>query len=166
MNDSGAIYLDGETNWQRELTVVGIYGSSIGLIQLVGEQIDSEALEAVLPTQGKLYTFNGHSFDLPVVRKQLGLALRQRFDSIDLMHVCRKRGLRGGQKLVEKQLGFRRVLPDMDGRDAIVLWERYLRGDTRALSTLLQYNGEDIAGMMRIKKHLDQTSVPAREASQ
>ena len=107
----------------------------------------------MLPAAGTLYTYNGHSFDLCCLRKQLGLVLRQRFQSVDLRWVCWRRGLRGGQKAIEKGLGKQRKLPDMDGRDAIHLWERFQRGDRNALVTLLRYNAEDLEGMMFIRRH-------------
>src|SRR6266542_3402022 len=81
------------------------------------------------PAAGTLYTYNGHCFDLICLRQQLGLDLRACFASVDLRWVCQRRGLRGGQKAIEKSLGHRRLLPDLDGRDALLLWARYQRGD-------------------------------------
>ncbi len=149
------IYLDVETDWQRRLTVIGFYSPVTGLVQLVGPQINTANLRAALPAEGTLYTFNGHSFDLPCLEQQLGVRLRQQFHSIDLRWSCRRQGLKGGQKRIEQMIGYRRILPELSGYDAMVLWGRYQRGDARALSTLLQYNGEDLTGMMRIKAHLD-----------
>ena len=53
-----------------------------------------------------------------------------------------------------KRLGHCRQLSDLDGRDALVLWARYQRGDRTALATLLKYNSEDLHGMMVIRRHL------------
>src|SRR5690349_17077490 len=100
MSDATDLYLDVETDGLRRLTVVGFYSPATGLVQLVGPQITPANLEAALPAAATLYTFNGHSFDLPLIRGQLGLALRERFTSVDLMHACRRRGLRGGQKRI------------------------------------------------------------------
>ncbi len=147
------IYLDVETDWGRRLTVVGVW-STAGLVQLVGRAITPEAVRAALPSAGTLYTYNGHSFDLVCLRKQLGVDLRVSHSSVDLRWVCQRHGLRGGQKLIERRLGHRRVLPDLDGRDAIALWGRYQRGDAAALATLLKYNHEDLQGMLFIRQHL------------
>jgi len=148
------IYLDVETDWTRQLTVVGFHAPSTGLVQLVGPEITAERLHAALPPAGTLYTYNGHCFDLSCLRKQLGVDLRRRFESVDLRWVCWRQRLRGGQKAIEKELGKQRKLPDLDGRDAIVLWGRYQRGDRAALVTLLRYNAEDLDGMMFIRRHL------------
>src|SRR5262245_30985379 len=148
------IYLDVETDWGRRLTVVGFFSAATGLVQLVGPEITPESVRVALPTTGTLYTYNGHCFDLTCLRRQLGLDLRASFTSVDLRWVCQRRGLRGGQKAIEKHLGHQRQLPDLDGRDAILLWARYQRGDRTALATLLRYNSEDLQGMMVIRRHL------------
>lgn len=147
------IYLDVETDWSRQLTVVGFHAPSTGLVQLVGPEISAERLHQVLPAAGTLYTYNGHSFDLSCLRKQLGVDLRRRFQSVDLRWVCWRQGLRGGQKAIEKGLGKQRKLPDLDSRDALVLWGRFQKGDRTALVTLLRYNAEDLEGMMFIRRH-------------
>lgn len=148
------VYLDIETDqWQR-ITVVGFRSAVTGLVQLVGSEVTPRALHDALPAGGRLFTYNGHCFDLPVIRKQLGMDLRVRFDSWDLRFVCARHGLRGGQKAVERQIGCRRVLDGMDGRDAVWLWERHRRGDVAALVTLLRYNAEDVDGLALIKEYL------------
>jgi uncharacterized protein YprB with RNaseH-like and TPR domain len=161
------IYLDVETDWGRRLTVVGFFAATTGLVQLVGREITPEAVRQALPAAGTLYTYNGHCFDLTCLRKQLGLDLRACFASVDLRWVCQRRGLRGGQKAIEKRLGHRRQLPDLDGRGALLLWTRYQRGDHAALATLLKYNSEDLHGMMAIRRHLDLLSpLPLGERGQ
>src|SRR5262249_2563360 len=116
-------------------------------------------VRTVLPTTGTLYTYNGHCFDLTCLRRQLGLDLRACFASVDLRWVCQRQGLRGGQKLIEKRLGHQRQLPELEGRDAILLWARYQRGDRTALATLLNYNREDLPGMMFIRHHLGRSNL-------
>ena len=148
------IYLDVETDWGRRLTVVGFFAATTGLVQLVGPEITPEAVRGALPAAGTLYTYNGHCFDLTCLRRQLGLDLRACFASVDLRWVCQRQGLRGGQKAIEKYLGHRRLLPDLDGRDAPLLWARYQRGDSAALATLLNYNREDLHGLMVIRRYL------------
>ena len=148
------IFLDVETDWVRRLTVVGFFSEGTGLVQLVGPEITPGAVRAALPAAGTLYTYNGHSFDLACLRKQLGLDLRACFASVDLRWVCQRQGLRGGQKAVERRLGHSRLLLDLEGRDAPVLWARFERGDRAALATLLRYNGEDLRGLRFIRGHL------------
>jgi len=38
--------------------------------------------------------------------------------------------------------------------EAMYLWERYLRGDKKALQALLRYNAEDLEGLVAIKQDL------------
>ncbi len=148
------IYLDIETDAVQSITVVGFRSAVTGLVQLVGAEVTPARLHAALPATGQLFTYNGHCFDLPVIRKQLGLDLRARFASCDLRFVCQRYGLRGGQKAVEHQLGHRRALEGMDGWEAVILWQRHVRGDAAALPRLLRYNAEDVDGLALIKEHL------------
>lgn len=148
------IYLDIETDWDRNITVLGFYSSQSGLVQLVGSDITRQRLLQELPQKGALFTFNGHSFDLPVIKAELDVCLRSRYSSRDLRHVCRGHGLIGGQKAIERTLRIERTLPEMDGRDAIRLWKSYQRGNATALETLLSYNKEDISGMQQINRKL------------
>lgn len=148
------IYLDIETSWEGDITVVGFYSRPTGFVQLVGDEISDVRLCRALPKRGWLYTYNGHCFDLPVIRKVLGFDLRDRFESRDLRFICQRNALRGGQKAVERAIGLPRELAGMDGRDALVLWQRYVDyDDGEALTTLLKYNREDVLGLREIKRH-------------
>jgi uncharacterized protein YprB with RNaseH-like and TPR domain len=152
MPEPEEIYLDIETDWYRRLTVVGFFARSTGVVQIIGRDITAERVTGLLPAVGTLYTFNGHSFDLPCIRTQPGLDLRTAYNSVDLRFVCARRGLKGGQKAVEKRLGVRRDLPDLDGRDAVRLWSRFQQGDREALGVLLHYNREDLQGLVAIRQ--------------
>ncbi|WP_082555342.1 ribonuclease H-like domain-containing protein [Devosia sp. Root635] len=95
-----------------------------------------------------LVTFNGIRFDARFLRQEFPeIALPS--VHIDLMYLCRRLGLKGGQKSIETELGlnFRQELEDVDGFAAVLLWHRYLRGDVEALSRLIRYNRADIAAM-------------------
>jgi uncharacterized protein len=145
-----SLYLDIETDWSRQITVIGLYHRR-RFYQLVGREATAERLRQLLPRSATIYTFNGHCFDLPVIKRRLGIDLRQRNPSVDLRYVCQRRGLTGGQKLIEQRLGIARLLPGMDGRDALQLWQRYRdHGDERALQLLLAYNREDVLNLARI----------------
>lgn len=148
------VYLDVETNWWRELTVVGFRSSVTGTVQLVGPEITASRLRKELPRDGRLFTYNGHCFDISCIRNQLGLDLRNQFESFDLRWICQRGGMRGGQKLIERRIGHKRTCDEMDGLDAISLWSEYERGDQKALVLLLRYNAEDLHGLMKIKQYL------------
>ena len=160
--------MDIETDFYQNITVIGFYSESTGFQQIVGRDITRARLSRRLPAPGidaisersgkirrGLYTFNGHCFDLPVIKKKLRLDLREKYDSKDLRFICKKYGLVGGQKAIEKMLGIRRELPDMDGRDALYLWQNYAEyGDKDSLSTLLTYNKEDVMNLIKIAENL------------
>jgi uncharacterized protein YprB with RNaseH-like and TPR domain len=148
------IYLDIETGWNQGLTVFGFRSSETGVVQLVGNEITRSRVLKELPHSGKLYTYNGHCFDLARIRAELGLDLREQFDSWDLRWICQRNGICGGQKAIECRMGIRRETEGIDGMEAIYLWGRYLRGDERALQTLLRYNAEDLEGLVAIKQDL------------
>lgn len=90
-----------------------------------------------------LVTFNGKCFDLPFLERSLGVRLGQAH--IDLRHVLRGLGYRGGLKNCERQLGLARPgMEGMDGWVAVLLWREHQRKqDARALESLLAYNVQD-----------------------
>ena len=103
----------------------------------------------------EILTYNGNRFDLPVIRRKLGLTLGQHFRSHDLMYDCWARNLYGGLKKVEQQLGIARSTVGIDGMEAMRLWERYVRRhDDDALSTLLLYNREDVLNLRALEARL------------
>ena len=141
-------------------TVVGIaidFPDEWMVEQLVGDDITPWAIEHVLEGVTTIYTFNGSSFDIPFLAWRPGVDLRRRFDHHDLMHICRRAGLRGGLKRIEKMLGIdRRDLPEMGGHDAILLWRKYLEeANTSALDLLLEYNRADVENLYTLRNILE-----------
>src|SRR5206468_5668922 len=133
-------YLDIETSFRSEVTVVGLLRNDRGLIQLVGNANTRHDLEVLFRGLDTLCTFNGESFDLPVLRRAFGVGLLERFRSLDLSIECRRSGLRGGLKRIEASLSIPRRSNGINGIDAMVLWDRWLGNDRSALRTLLAYN--------------------------
>lgn len=147
-----SVYLDIETDRDRNITVLGVYHHTIGVKQLIAPRITRSGLLRILPDARRLVTFNGHCFDLPIILGELNVDLRERYESIDLRYSCQSVGWVGGQKVVERRLRLRRRLPDIDGLYAIYLWRRYQsRCDELALKTLLNYNREDLLQMVKIR---------------
>lgn len=150
-----SLYLDIETNYSGEITVVGMYSRRTGFIQLVRPQITADDLLDALPRVERLYTYNGHCFDLPVIQKQFGVNLRERYQSIDLRFACQRAGWKGGLKKVEQRLGIERKLPDVNGWAALWLWQEYwIENNKGALKTLLAYNREDVLNLIAVRKAL------------
>lgn len=148
-------YLDIETTFDSSISVIGIYRPDVGTIQLVGAGVRDVPLYEALDGVKTIVTFNGSSFDLPVIRKRLYVDLKTQFEHCDLMYVCRRRDLRGGLKRIETLLGIGRETAGISGWDAPRLWHRYeTLGDAAALDTLLHYNREDVINLAVLEAHL------------
>lgn len=148
-------YLDIETSFDGTITVVGLYAPARGLIQLIGTQISDVTVWQALEGVETICTYNGSRFDLPVIRRRLGLDLCAAFQSLDLMYTCWRHGLFGGLKRVEEQLGISRRVKGIDGMEAMRLWSRYeADDDEEALRVLLSYNREDVMNLPVLEARL------------
>jgi uncharacterized protein len=155
MNHNFSAYLDIETAFDGSITVIGIYRPDSGTYQLVGGGVNDLNLYRALENVHTIYTYNGGSFDLPVIRRRLHVDLKRDFHHHDLMRDCWKQGLKGGLKKVELQLGIARSTAGMSGWDAPRLWQHYESyGDTAALELLLRYNRDDIVHLPRLRAYL------------
>jgi uncharacterized protein YprB with RNaseH-like and TPR domain len=152
------VYLDLETDpddpWGH-ITILGLYSRLSGYIQLVDDEVTTSRVRTLLPKEGHLFTFNGDQFDLPIIRRQLGINLWNRFTSRDLRRLCAEAGLVGGQKRIERRLGWRRPTAALSFFQQRNLWRRYEReGDAHACARLLTYNRHDLDGMRWIRTRL------------
>jgi len=146
-------YLDIETCADGQVTVVGIYREDRGLVQLVGGEITDVRVWEALDGAETLCTFNGERFDLPILERQVRLDLRAQFRSLDLLHECRRRGIKGGLKRLEERFGIARTTRGVSGVEAMRLWQRYEReGDGEALRLLLDYNREDVVNLVQLER--------------
>ncbi|WP_214470878.1 ribonuclease H-like domain-containing protein [Mesorhizobium sp. dw_380] len=151
------LFLDIETtglsHHYDEITVIGWSVGGRASTMIKGEshqRLREDAMDALA-----LVTFNGIRFDQRFIRQEFpDVALPPHH--IDLMYLCRRVGLTGGQKAIERELGLalRGEIANVDGFAAVLLWHRYLRGDVAALETLVRYNRADIAAMGAIFDHV------------
>lgn len=148
-----ALFLDIETTGLSssydEVTVIGAFGAGRPALFIHGINLDQfPDYVAQFPL---LVTFNGSQFDLPFLRAHFP---RARLDQahIDLRFVLASLGYRGGLKAVERKLGVSRpgAVQDVDGFEAVRLWNGYRRGDRSALERLLLYNLADTVNMTRL----------------
>lgn len=154
-------YLDIETSFDGSISVLGIYRPDWGTVQLVGGGVSDVNLYAALADITTIVTFNGSCFDLPIIRKSLYADLKREYAHNDLLYICRRRGLRGGLKVVEQRLGITRETAGISGWDAPRLWKRYeYGGDHAALQTLLRYNREDVVNLALLEALLDGHAPP------
>lgn len=150
-------YLDIETSFEGAITVVGLYATDRGLIQLVDPHISDVTVWQALEGVETICTYNGSRFDLPVIRRRLGLDLCAAFQSRDLMYACWRHGLFGGLKRVEEQLRIPRRSKGIDGMEAMRLWSRYENeADNTALQSLLMYNGEDVLNLPVLEARIEE----------
>ncbi|HRY28662.1 MAG TPA: ribonuclease H-like domain-containing protein [Elusimicrobiota bacterium] len=140
-------YLDIETDWQKRITIIGVYRPGADTQQWVRPDLSADGLREFLQGIETLYTYNGARFDLPVLRDQLDIDLAKEYRHHDLMYDCWSRCLFGGLKKVEKRLGITRDTEGLDGRDAVLLWDRYVKGEKDLLELLLRYNREDVINL-------------------
>ena len=131
---------------RHDVTVVGVHRAGETRTLVRGRDLSAASLEAALDGARLLVTYNGARFDLPFLEAALDVSLDR--PHVDLLYPCRRLGLTGGLKAVERTLGLERDRPDVDGREAVRLWRRYERwGDDAALETLVDYNRDDAANL-------------------
>ncbi len=99
-----------------------------------------------------IVTFNGTRFDCKFLDRKFHTSEFSTKANLDLMFLCRRFGLSGGQKAIEQSLGFHRPesLKEADGKEAIALWYSFLFGKRSALERLINYNFHDVLGMAYI----------------
>lgn len=147
----GAAYIDIETRGEREnndVTVVGVRHKGESRMFVRGIDYTPQAVSDFLRGATSIVTFNGASFDLPVLQKD-GVQL-PRVPHVDLRIVLHRAGYEGGLKRIEEQLGCVRdeSVRGMSGYDAVKLWRRWEREqDREALDRLLAYNAADFENL-------------------
>lgn len=142
-------FLDIETTGlsadRNDVTTVSVHRDGETKTFVKGRDLTADRLRAELDAAALLVTFNGQRFDVPFLETCYDVEID--LPHVDLMYPCKKLGLDGGLKAIERDLGIDRDLPDLSGRDAVRLWREYERGDDAALETLVRYNRADTANM-------------------
>ena len=142
-------FLDIETSGSGEWDQITVLGLSDGsrVRQFVRNENLRDAVD-VIAEAGLIVTFFGTGFDLPFIRREMGIDFPQLH--VDLCFLLRRLGYRGGLKAIERELGIARSdgTRGMSGLDAVRLWWRWVNWDDEdARSALLAYNAEDVANM-------------------
>lgn len=145
-----SVFLDIETSGDYsggdQITVIGLYDGRD--VHTFVNGLNLQEFEAAVSSYELVITFNGSSFDLPVIRKYFpNISLPQ--GHIDLKFLFNRLGYRGGLKKIEKELGIRRdsSIDGLSGYDAVQLWDAYTWGDKDALELLIKYNSADIVNL-------------------
>ncbi|HLC66350.1 MAG TPA: ribonuclease H-like domain-containing protein, partial [Candidatus Nanoarchaeia archaeon] len=151
-----AVFLDIETSgYYGDVTVVGLYDGYETKSMVRGITFDRALLKEELRKYKLLVTFNGRSFDVPVLQRYFKDIVPD-IPHIDLRHVCAKIGLHGGLKHIERELGISRptAVANFTGEDAVYLWQQWkATGDREYLEKLVQYNEEDIVNLKPVMEY-------------
>lgn len=129
------------------ITTIAVYDG-----QFIKTYINGKNLWEFVADIGKysiLVTYNGARFDLPFLRNFFNISLNQ--FHIDLCPVLRRLGFKGGLKKCEKQMNIKRQIQDVDGLQAIHLWNQYQKNNNfGALQKLMAYNSQDVLTLEHI----------------
>ncbi len=143
------VFLDIETTgYHGDITVIGLYDGENVMSFVRGFNLDKEIFMSTMARYKQVITFNGASFDLPMIRKYFGMDFPQ--VHIDLRHVLKRCGHSGGLKAIERKLGFKRDddIKDVTGLEAVHLWRAWKHtGDRGHLDKLIKYNEADIVNL-------------------
>ena len=127
------------------VTTVSFHRADETRTLVAGRDLTADRLHEEFANASLLATFNGARFDVPFLETSFGLNVDT--PHLDLMYPCKRLGLSGGLKPIERRLGIERDRPDVSGRDAVRLWHEYECGDESSLETLVSYNREDAVNL-------------------
>lgn len=151
-----AVYLDIETDGYRNgITVIGLSDGVEAKTMVRGFNFNKRLLMEELAKYKMVVTFNGASFDIPIIERYFGIKIR--LPHLDLRFAGKRIGLSGGLKSIERQLNIKRrdEVNDMSGEDAVYLWEMWkLTGNRDYLNKLVWYNEEDILNLKPLAKYV------------
>jgi len=151
-----AVCLDIETNgFMPEnggyITMIGIYDGFDYKCFIRDKNLTLEYIQRELLRYKYLITFYGSVFDIPFIKRSMP-DLELNVPHFDICFGARSLGIRRGLKTLEKDLGIERdeTVRDMDGYDAVRLWEYAKKGSNEALNLLITYNKEDTVNLFKI----------------
>ncbi len=155
---SSVAYLDIETTGLSRYSPITVVGVSDGkrMHSLVkGRDLTHSNLKSILSAATMIVTFNGSSFDLPIIEQNFPGAV-PRVPHLDLRTSMRRLGHSGGLKNIERELGIERDrrVEYMTGEDAVYLWRLWEKhGKRNALDLLLEYNAEDCMNLRTLAEY-------------
>jgi len=151
-------FLDIETtgiSYRSPITVVGIYDGARMHTLVRGQNLTRGNLKGILSAASMMVTFNGSSFDLPMIESQFPGVVPE-IPHVDVKHPLRRLGYVGGLKRIERDLDIERDrrVEYMTGEDAVYLWHLWERkGSKNALDLLIEYNAEDCRNLKTLAEH-------------
>jgi uncharacterized protein YprB with RNaseH-like and TPR domain len=139
-------FLDIETDGGETVTAIAVLDRAGPRVFLRGRDLDD--FPAATSGWKLLVTYNGLSFDVPMLRRAFR-GWRPPPAHVDLRHLWARLGHKGGLKLLEEAQGIGRPahLAGLSGWDAVLLWRRHEAGDPAALRLLVEYNLHDAVNL-------------------
>lgn len=151
------VYLDIETAERYgDITVLGVWDGSTYYSFVKGCNMEKEMIKELFSRYKLFVTFNGSSFDLPIIERFFNGVLPEHYLHVDVRHLCSRIGLDGGLKKIEHVLNISRgdEIDGMSGAEAGLLWHEYLlTGDTEHVELLLEYNEADCRNLEPLAKY-------------
>jgi uncharacterized protein YprB with RNaseH-like and TPR domain len=162
VDPSGALFIDTETtglsgNMVFLLGVMRISGDDVVLTQVLARDYTEEsallsAWTELLSRAGMLVSFNGKSFDLPILRERLGfhrIAAPSEPPHVDLLHHARRRwrDVLPDCRLqtLEWRVCGRRRAGDIPGEEIPEAYHRFVRtGDAADILSIIHHNALDL----------------------
>jgi len=144
-----AAYLDIETAAEGEIIAIGVWGPrgpAIFLPEGRSAHGDLDAFSEAFEDVDLLVTYNGAAFDVPRLRASFP-QWRPPAVHLDVCHLWRRLGHRGGLKELERAEGIVRPAPiaSLDAARAARLWRLGAQGRAEALQRFAAYNLADVA---------------------
>ncbi len=142
------IFLDIEIGSNsKDIILIGLFDGINTKIMVKNYNLDKKVLLDELKKYKLLITYNGKSFDIPIIEKYFGLNID--ILHIDLKHCCLKLGLNGGLKEIEKILNLKRP-SNLYGKPYDTYKTFVASQDREYLDLLIKYNEEDIINLKAI----------------
>ncbi|MBY6293990.1 exonuclease [Nanohaloarchaea archaeon H01] len=144
--EEDACFFDIETTGldkkRNKVTTIAFHRNGDTRTLVRGQDLTQENIQREIDGSSIMVSFNGKKFDQPFLEHNFNVEMKT--PHLDLMYPCKRIGLTGGLKKIEKQLNVERDLEDIDGREAVRLWKKYEKKDRQeALDKLVKYNGYD-----------------------
>ncbi len=154
---SRASYFDLETTGlgaESDITLIGLWHRDRFHAFVRGRNLDG--FLDILDEIDLLISFNGASFDVPRVTERFRIPDLP-CAHLDLRWLCYREHLKGGLKIIERQLGIQRPaeLCGVDGDMATWLWHKWERENSEdALKRLIAYCRADVTALKTIAAQL------------
>lgn len=149
------LFLDIETTgtsvYYDIITVIGTFDPHRNKIKIFLRDKNLKEIRDYLRNYEIIVTFNGKLFDIPFIKKEFP-EIKLPPVHIDLRFLLRSLGFTGSLKEIEKKVGIRREkdIEEINGKEAAVLWSKFVKGDDEALRKLLLYNISDTINLEKL----------------